>query len=382
MALMVATEPRLAIVWDEGYTLGREARIRDWFKAMANPKGFAATWVPPSPRSELVQVRPGDPSPPGRDEIDSRAKLLSPNVIAWFWPFAREEPHGHPPFYAIEGLIGDWLAPSWPVLSRARLGPMLAFSLTGGAIFGFIARRWGPWAGALAAASWVFQPNLFGHGHYATVDALLTSLWVGACLAFAGAVEREGGPLDGGGRSLRGALRMGGRHQADGLVPAPAVLRVVAAVPISTRMADPARRRPGGGGRAVRVQPLLVGRAGLRPRAVLPLEPHPRQDDPDPGRVPGAGLRHAQGVLPWYNTVVWTVLVTPVGFLVFGLVGAGSGLVEGLASAAGGASPHPNPPPQGGRGPEFGSVRLRPEATSPLGPFAALATLHWASCSP
>ena len=41
---MVATEPRLAIGWDEGYTLGREARIRSWFKALADPPGFAASW--------------------------------------------------------------------------------------------------------------------------------------------------------------------------------------------------------------------------------------------------------------------------------------------------------------------------------------------------
>ena len=50
---------------------------------------------------------------------------------------------------------------------------MLAFSLASGAIFGFVTRRWGVWAGALASASWVFQPNLFAHGHYATVDAVL-----------------------------------------------------------------------------------------------------------------------------------------------------------------------------------------------------------------
>ena len=192
LALMVATEPRLAIVWDEGYTLGREARIREWFRAMANPVGFAASWVPPTPGSELVQVSPGDPPPPDRSEVDTRAKLRSPRVLDWFWPFAREEPHGHPPFYAIEGLIGDWLAPSWAVLPRARLGPMLAFGLAGGAIFGFVAGRWGGWAGAMAASSWAFQPNLFGHGHYATVDALLTSLWAGAILAFALAVERGG----------------------------------------------------------------------------------------------------------------------------------------------------------------------------------------------
>ncbi len=29
--LMLVTEPRMAIHWDEGYTLGREEALRDWF---------------------------------------------------------------------------------------------------------------------------------------------------------------------------------------------------------------------------------------------------------------------------------------------------------------------------------------------------------------
>ena len=102
-ALMLATEPRLAIVWDEGYTLGREARLRLWFRALADPPGFAATWQPPA--EELVQ-QVGAP-PPRRDQVDTRAEAaFDPRVLAWFWPFAREEPHGHPPFYALVGLVG------------------------------------------------------------------------------------------------------------------------------------------------------------------------------------------------------------------------------------------------------------------------------------
>ncbi len=38
--LLVATGPSLAIVWDEGYTLGREDRIRAWFAALRDPSGF------------------------------------------------------------------------------------------------------------------------------------------------------------------------------------------------------------------------------------------------------------------------------------------------------------------------------------------------------
>src|SRR3954453_14256267 len=53
LALLLATGPRLAIVWDEGYVLGREARLRLWFRALVDPARFAAAWQPPD--VELVQ---------------------------------------------------------------------------------------------------------------------------------------------------------------------------------------------------------------------------------------------------------------------------------------------------------------------------------------
>src|ERR1017187_6592836 len=135
--LMLLTEPRMAIQWDEGYTLGREESLRDWFGALGDPPRFAADWKRRPPAEELVQRPPGTPAP-RRDQLDSRSKLLfDRDVLAWFWPFAREEPHGHPPFYALLGLTGDFLAPSWRELPRARLGPILLFSLTAGAIFSF-----------------------------------------------------------------------------------------------------------------------------------------------------------------------------------------------------------------------------------------------------
>src|SRR3954452_8924236 len=138
LALMVLTEPFLAIGWDEGYTLGREARVRAWFRAVSDPSRFARTWNPPGPNQELVSDAR---TPPRAEEIDSRAKLFSPRVLAWFWPFAREEPHGHPPFYALVGLVGDIVAPGLAPLPRARLGPILVFSLTAGALFAFGTRR-------------------------------------------------------------------------------------------------------------------------------------------------------------------------------------------------------------------------------------------------
>ena len=119
-------------------------------------------------------------------------RLVSTKALAWFWPFAREEPHGHPPFYAIVGLIGDVIAPSWEVLPRARLGPMIAFSLATGAVFAAVRRRWGVWPAAMAAGAWALQPQMFALGHYAAYDAILSALWVGAILAFANAVDATG----------------------------------------------------------------------------------------------------------------------------------------------------------------------------------------------
>jgi len=324
-ALLVATGPRLAIVWDEGYTLGREARLRSWFQALADPPRFAAAWRPPA--VELVQ-RQGE-VPPRPDQVDSRVELLSdPRVLAWFWPFAREEPHGHPPFSALVGLVGDVVAPSWPELPRARLGPMLAFSITAGALSLFVARRWGIWAGAAAAGAWVLQPNLFGHGHYATYDALLSCLWVGAILAFARAADVEPGPWVGSSR-----LRWGWMLAFGVLLGCAADTKLTGwflALPFLAWTAVYRDRRG--------LMTLLVG--GLVGAAVLYASNPPwwgapiagverflrsnltrGRTIPIPVQFLGRVVRTPIESLPWYNTLAWTVFVTPVGILALAAVG-------------------------------------------------------------
>lgn len=328
VALMVATGPRLAIVWDEGYTLGREARLRDWFRALADPARFAADWRPPA--IELVQ-QVGAP-PPRPDQVDTRAKLLlDPDVLAWFWPFAREEPHGHPPFYALLGLIGDVLAPGWARLPRARLGPMLAFGATAGAICAFFARRWGTMPGLLAAGAWVLQPRLFGHGHYATYDALLSCLWVGAILAFVAAVER---PSDVPGVGARGRTPRWAWAIAFGLLAGAAAdtkftgwllplpflawsvlyrsrrglltlaVGACVAAPLLYALNPPWWTEPVAGverflrsnltrGRTIPIRVLFLGTVYDTPRESL----------------------------PWFNTLAWTLFVVPVGFLSMAIVG-------------------------------------------------------------
>ncbi len=329
--LMLATEPSLVIVWDEGYTLGREARLRDWFRALADPPGFAANWRPPI--GELVQPDQPRRMPPPASRLDSRRELLTdPDVLAWFWPFAREEPHGHPPFYALLGLVGDVLTPSWRDLPRARLGPILLFSLTAGAIVAFGAARWGGGAAALAAGSWVLQPNLFGHGHYAAYDAVLASLWVLAIIAFANAViprTADSRPIERVGRwawtvlfglilGCSAATKLTGwflplpflawaAWSRDREALAVVLVGLLIAAVVLFALMPPWWSDPIGG-----VMRFL--RSNLSRGRTIPI----------PVRFFGTDYETPNESLPWYNTIAWTMLVTPVGFLILGLLGLAS----------------------------------------------------------
>jgi hypothetical protein len=330
MVVLVATESRMAMVWDEGYTLGREARLRNWFRALRDPGAFSASWQPPA--LELVQ-QVGAP-PPRRDQIDSRAKLLfDPAVLAYFWPFAREEPHGHPPFYALLGLVGDLVAPSWADLPRARLGPILLFSLTASLVWWFLGSRWGIGASIAGTGAWVFQPNLFGNGHYATYDAVLTSLWVLAVITFGQAVadgpvnpqepvrERRG-PLS--------ALAIIGFALAVGAALATKLTGWFLPLPFLVWTTWTRDRR------ALRALviglplALLVCLILIPPWWTEPISGLLRffrsnltrgRTRPIPVQFLGIIYQTPNESLPWYNTLVWTALVTPVGFLLLAVAG-------------------------------------------------------------
>jgi 4-amino-4-deoxy-L-arabinose transferase-like glycosyltransferase len=319
---MIATEPALAIVWDEGYTLGREARLRAWFIALRDPAAFAVKWQPP-----VEDLVPPNPIPaPRRHQLSSRAGLCSPEVLEWFWPFAREEPDGHPPLYALIGLIGDLVAPSWEPLPRARLGPMLVFSMMCGAIFVFFQSRWGYWSGFAAAGAWIFQPHLFALAHYATYDGLLTCFWAGSVLSFAKVVE---GPEQA--HSLRsrwpwlvlfGVLTgcAMGTKLTGWFLPVPFLAwvflyrdrRGVVALVIGMLLAlclvvcsiPPWWQSPVLG--LDRFFQSNFSRATTTPLKTLFL---------------GTIYETPTGSLPWYNTLLWTFLVTPVGFLALASLG-------------------------------------------------------------
>src|SRR5439155_4700571 len=189
---------------------------------------------------------------------------------------------------------------------------------TAGAIVTFVARRWGLWAAALAAGSWVFQPNHFGHGHYASYDAVLSSLWTLAIIVFAQAVEPRAG-------AHRGAIRWGWTT-AFGLI-----LGCAAATKLTGWFLPLPFLVWAGLYRSRQAAQTLLSGLLIATAVLLALIP-PWWSDPIGGvvRFFHSNLTRGQTIvipvlflgkayltpnqsLPWYNTLAWTVLVTPVG---------------------------------------------------------------------
>jgi Dolichyl-phosphate-mannose-protein mannosyltransferase len=324
LILMLATEPFLPIVWDEGFTLLRLARVRAWLLAVRDPELFATRW---DPRSIEVVLDDQVHSPKASD-INTRSKLFSGRVIAWFWPFARDEPHGHPPFYALLALVGDGLTPGRNALSRARLGAMLLFAATSGALFASLVLRRGFWSGILGAGAFALSPQLFAMGHYAHYDAPLTCLWLGSVLAFAEAAiplaesaERDSPRW--GWAVIFGILAgaAAGTKLTGWLLPVPFLIWTLLH-----------RERRGA---LTLVLGLLV--AATTVYAITPpwwfapwhgLTEFFRsnltrgESTPIPVQFLGTVYMSPNESLPWYNTLVWTFAASPVGFLAWALVGA------------------------------------------------------------
>ena len=125
--------PKLSIVWDEGYTLGREARVRTWFRALQRPgrvredveRRSLARWsttgcAPPRP-DELDTT--GEAVPAARDQV---VLAVRPRGAARTPAVLRDRRHDRRCARARAGTT-----------CRDAVGPMLVFSLTAGALGAF-----------------------------------------------------------------------------------------------------------------------------------------------------------------------------------------------------------------------------------------------------
>ena len=299
MFALMATEPDFGMAWDEGYTVRRVIRLDSW---------FSGDFRPPAP---------GVP-----------ARAFDQGVLDYHWPFSRAEPDGHPPFYAIVGLIGwrithDVLRP----LSAYRFGPMALAALTCGVVSFHVGRRRGRIAGLTAATLLIAMPRSLAHAHYAHYDMPVTCLWLMAQVAFISALrsarwDAPFGILLG----LAAATKFTGCFA---VVPALAwTFHEMIASWIRRGEARESPNRPG-----PRILLVALPAAAITVYAVQP----PWWIEPirGPWRFVISNLTRAKTKplptmylgrvyefsLPWHNTIVWTAVATPIVVLVLAGVG-------------------------------------------------------------
>jgi 4-amino-4-deoxy-L-arabinose transferase-like glycosyltransferase len=300
---LLATGPQFGMIWDEGYTVRRDRLLDEWSSRVTHV-------------ASPGQLRHAF----DRSELDRN------------WPFSREEPHGHPPFYALVGVAGWRLSHRWlPPLQAYRFGPMVLTAATVGVIFRHLARRRGPLAGALAAALIVLMPRLFAHAHYAHYDMPMTCMWLLAQVAFVNILD-----------SCRWAVPFG---MALGLCAGTKFSGLFAVVPAAAWVAlvevlPQVMRRGGQGGEGLRSSRRGLITLGIAlPTAVVTthgIQP-PWWIEPfaGPRRFLASNLTRSttqplaslylgkiyEFAPPWHNTIVLTAVTTPVLVLILGLIG-------------------------------------------------------------
>jgi Dolichyl-phosphate-mannose-protein mannosyltransferase len=300
---LMTTDPAFGMVWDEGYTVRRDRLLDQWVhRACASAR--SGQWRLAFEKRELDH----------------------------YWLFSREEPNGHPPFYALLGLAGWWLSHRWlPPLEAYRFGPMLLTAVTVGVIYNHLARRRGFLAGAVAAVLLVAMPRSFAHTHYAHYDMPMTCLWLLAQVAFVASLNRRVWAIP-----LGVALGLSAGTKFTGLfavVPAAAWVTLVEVFPRIARRGDhqrgePQSSRPGLGALSIAL-PLAV----LTLYAIQP--PWWVEPVAGPFRYFASNLTRAttqplatlylgniyEFSLPWHNTLVLTAITTPVLVLVLSMIG-------------------------------------------------------------
>jgi hypothetical protein len=277
--LLVATAPGIPIVWDEGEYIGRASRILGWLR-------------------------------------DGRS-AFSAEAIRSHWQFV-DFAEGSPAWSAIPIAAGQGLGRltvgNWDPLLASRLGPMAVFSLACATVAVRLRKDYGTVAALAAPAALLTVPRMFSEAHFATQDGQLTAWWL-----VLWAIDSP----------MLSSARAGTVGLLLGLTSATKLTGWFAWIPVVTsRLAER---------RSVALRRLLVI-VIVAPCVYYAVNP-PLWHDPISALagqlhrtlhragtydVPTLFLGERYDVthpLPFYNTLVWLAIVTPVPTLVLGAFG-------------------------------------------------------------
>jgi Dolichyl-phosphate-mannose-protein mannosyltransferase len=153
---------------------------------------FGLTWDEPTYRySQLVSAQWWEHLGRARSWADVN-ELLDRDSLNYYWLYGRFGPNLHPPLAGQACLLSHALFKHWVKDTPSRrLASVWEYSLTISILFGFLARRYGPWVGGVAAGALLFIPRVYGDGHIAGTDAPGLLLWAATAVAFWNALHAE-----------------------------------------------------------------------------------------------------------------------------------------------------------------------------------------------
>jgi hypothetical protein len=275
--VLVATEPGIPIVWDEGEYLVRAHQITEWFRYL-----------------------------PG---------AFSREGMQRHWLFINYS-EGHPAGFAIPIALSQWLAsPFIDPLTAARLGPITLFSIACAVVAVRLRESHGRAAAIATPVALLTFPRMFSEAHFATQDAQLTASWL-----VLWAVQSTADT------SRRSTIALG---VVLGLTTATKFTGWLAWSP--TALSQLAQRNRAAVRQFLIVAPLalLTFYALNPPLWFAPISGmgehfHRSLDRANTLNISTQFLGRLYNVtnpLPWYNTIVWLVFVTPLTTFILGIVG-------------------------------------------------------------
>ena len=156
LAAIVPTAGDLGLTWDEPVYRDSQVLSGRWWEQV----GCARSWSDLKP-------------------------LLDADTLAYHWPYGRFGINFHPPLAGQASVVthaatGRWLKD----MPSRRLASGFEFALTITILFGFLASRYGPAVGGVAAASLLLMPRVYGDAHVAGTDLPGLLLWGATAIAF------------------------------------------------------------------------------------------------------------------------------------------------------------------------------------------------------
>jgi 4-amino-4-deoxy-L-arabinose transferase-like glycosyltransferase len=114
-----------------------------------------------------------------------REALLTADSLLFYWPYARYGINFHPPLAGQMNLLTYRIFGSiLRDIPARRMATVIEFALAVTLLYGFLASRYGFWAGFIAAGSLLSTPRLYGQAHLIDTDTPGMLLWGATAMAF------------------------------------------------------------------------------------------------------------------------------------------------------------------------------------------------------